>query len=125
MKTIQTNNAPTAVGPYSQAIVVNDMVYCSGQIGLDPKEGTLVLGIEKQTKQVLKNLQAVLKAAGSDKKEVLKTTIFVKNISDFATVNEIYEAFFETHKPARATVGVSELPKGALVEIEAIALVNK
>jgi len=125
MKFIQTDKAPKAVGPYSQAVVVDSFVYCSGQIGLDPVTNTLVFGIEKQTEQVLKNLNHVLTQAGTDKTHVVKTTIFVINISDFATVNQIYEDFFGEHKPARATVEVSNLPKGALVEIEAIAILKK
>jgi len=122
MKYIRTDNAPKAVGPYSQAIVVNGFVFCSGQIGLDPKSQELASGIEAQTHQVLKNLEAVLLEAGSDLSHVVKTTIFITNMNDFATVNNIYEKYFEKHNPARATVGVTKLPKGALVEIEAIAI---
>ena len=122
MKYIRTDNAPKAVGPYSQAIVVNGFVFCSGQIGLDPKSQELASGIEAQTHQVLKNLEAVLLEAGSDLSHVVKTTIFITNMNDFATVNNIYEKYFEKHNPARATVGVARLPKGALVEIEAIAI---
>lgn len=124
MKYIHTDNAPAAIGPYSQAIIANGFVYCSGQIGLDPKAGVLVGGIEEQTKQVLENLKAVLKAADTDLEFVVKTTIFLKNMNDFTVVNDIYEKYFGGHKPARATVEVSNLPKGALVEIEAIAIVS-
>jgi len=122
MKYVQTDKAPKAVGPYSQAIVENSLVYCSGQIGLNPETGELADGVENQTHQILKNLQAVLQEAGSDLEKVLKTTIFITDIADFVKVNEIYESYFADHKPARATVAVSALPKGAVVEIEAIAL---
>lgn len=121
MKTIHTDSAPKAVGPYSQAIVSNGLVFCSGQIGLDPEKQTLVEGIEAQTHQVLKNLQAVLEEAGSSLDQVIKTTIYVKDMNDFAAVNEIYGSYFSEHKPARATVEVSSLPKGAIIEIDAIA----
>lgn len=121
MKYIQTNNAPAAIGPYSQAIVANDFIYCSGQIGLD-SQGVLVEGLEKQVNQVMSNIKAVLHEAGSDLEHVVKTTIYVKNISDFARVNEIYGRYFSMHKPTRATIEVSNLPKGALVEIEAVAV---
>lgn len=122
MKIINTNQAPLAVGPYSQAIVVNGMVFCAGQVGLNPENGELVNGIEAQTHQVLKNLQAVLKKAGSSLERIVKTTIFLQNMDDFAKVNEIYGSYFKNHKPARSTVEVSKLPKDALIEIEAIAL---
>ena len=121
MKYIHTNNAPKAVGPYSQAIVSNGFVFCSGQIGLDPKTQLLVDGIEAQTHQVLKNVEAVLKEAGTDLSSVIKTTIFGVDMGDFAKVNEIYGQYFSDHKPARATVAVASLPKGAIIEIEAIA----
>jgi 2-iminobutanoate/2-iminopropanoate deaminase len=121
MKSLHTDSAPKAVGPYSQAIESNSFLFCSGQIGLDPETQILVEGIEAQTHQVLKNLQAVLKAAGTDFSNVIKTTIFVVHMDDFATVNEIYAEYFGEHKPARATIGVASLPKGAIVEIEAIA----
>ena len=124
MKYIHTDNAPAAIGPYSQAVVVNGFVYCSGQIGLDPKAGVLVGGIEEQTKQALQNLKSVLMAADTDLEFVIKTTIFLKNMNDFTTVNDIYGKYFGGHKPARATVEVSNLPKGALVEIEAVAITN-
>lgn len=122
MKTIHTENAPKAVGPYSQAIEANGFLFCAGQIGIDPKTGNLATGLEKQTEQVIKNLQAVLQAVGTDLKNVVKTTIFLTNINDFAKVNEIYGSFFTENKPARSTVAVAALPKGALVEIEAVAL---
>ncbi|KFL33316.1 MULTISPECIES: RidA family protein [unclassified Sulfurospirillum] len=122
MKIVSTTNAPAAIGPYSQAIVVNDMVFTSGQIALKP-DGTFLEGdVEAQATQVLENLKAVLKEAGSGLKKVVKTTIFLANMDDFAKVNEVYGAFFKEHKPARSTVGVKTLPKNALVEIEAIAV---
>ena len=122
MNVISTSNAPKAIGPYSQAIVVNDMVFTSGQIALRP-DGSFVHGdVEAQAKQVLENLQAVLEAAESSLQKVVKTTIFLANMDDFAAVNTIYGTFFGEHKPARSTVGVKTLPKNALVEIEAIAI---
>lgn len=124
MKIVETSNAPKAIGPYSQAIIAGDFVFCSGQIGIDPKTGNLVEGIENQTNQIIKNLEAVLKEAECSLQHIVKTTIFLTNITDFAKVNEIYGSFFAAHKPARATVEVSSLPKGALIEIEAIALLK-
>ncbi len=118
---IATQNAPQAIGPYSQAVKFGNVIYTSGQIGLTP-QGELVGDIQVQTRQVLENLSAVLKAGGSRLNQVVKTTIFLSNMEDFATVNAIYAEFFGEHKPARSTVGVKELPKGALVEIECIAL---
>jgi 2-iminobutanoate/2-iminopropanoate deaminase len=121
---VQTDEAPQAIGPYSQAVIANGLVYTSGQIALMP-DGTMeTRGIEYQTKQVLKNLYYVLKEAGSSFNDVIKTTIFLADMNDFAKVNEIYEHYFGDHKPARSTVAVKELPKGALVEIECIALAN-
>lgn len=118
---ITTQNAPQAIGPYSQAIEAKDVIYTSGQIGLTP-QGVLVEGIEAQTRQVLNNLSEVLKTGGSSLQKVVKTTIFLSNMDDFALVNTIYAEFFGEHKPARSTVAVKALPKGALVEIECIAL---
>jgi len=125
MKFIQTSDAPSAIGPYSQATLVNGMVYTSGQIALLPNGSDELLSqdVSTQTKQVLTNLRAVLEAAGSSLDNVVKTTIFIANMDDFVTINEIYESFFNTHKPARSTVAVKTLPKNALVEIDAIALV--
>lgn len=121
MNIIHTKNAPAAVGPYSQAIVADKIVYTSGQIPLDPVSGVIEASdIEAQTKQVIHNLSAVLEAAGSSLDRVIKTTCFLKNIEDFAAFNAIYAEYF-TGKPARSCVEVSNLPKGALVEIEAIA----
>ncbi len=124
IKSIHTEKAPKVVGPYSQAISIGDWIFCSGQIGIDPKSGELVHGIEKQTEQALENLEAVLKASESDVKSVLKTTIFITDMKNYATVNEIYGKIFKDHKPARSTVAVAALPKDALVEIEAIAITH-
>lgn len=121
LEIIATQNAPQAIGPYSQAIKANGVIYTSGQIGLNP-QGILVEGIEAQTRQVLNNLSEVLKAGGSSLQQVFKTTIFLSNMEDFTLVNAIYAEFFGEHKPARSTVAVKALPKGALVEIECIAL---
>ncbi|SFP43983.1 RidA family protein [Hydrogenimonas thermophila] len=124
MKIIQTDNAPQAIGPYSQAMKVGDFIFTSGQIALTPSGVMVQDNIELQTEQVMKNLQAVLEAAGSCLQNVVKTTIFLANMDDFATVNAIYEKWFDGHKPARSTVAVKTLPKNALVEIECIALVE-
>ncbi|HIS08692.1 RidA family protein [Helicobacter pullorum] len=123
LKIVSTNQAPQAIGPYSQAICVNGMVYTSGQIGLTPS-GEMVQGIEAQTRQVLENLKAILKNAGSGFDKVVKTTIFLSDMDNFGIVNGIYAEFFGEHKPARSTVAVKSLPKEALVEIECIALSN-
>ena len=123
MKFVQTDKAPSAIGPYSQAVVANGIVYTSGQIALTP-EGVMLEGdVVIQTKQVLKNLKAVLEEAGSSMSQVVKTTIFIDSMDDFAVINKIYEEAFGSHKPARATVAVKTLPKNALVEIDAVALV--
>lgn len=122
IKQIHTENAPKAVGPYSQATAIGDFIYCSGQIGIDPKTGKLKKGIEEQTKQALKNLKAVLEAAGADVATVMKTTIYITDMDNYKKVNELYAEVFVNHKPARATVGVSALPAGAEVEIEAFAI---
>lgn len=124
MKTIHTQNAPAAVGPYSQAIVHNKLVYTSGQIPIDPATGAIeTYTIEGQTKQIIRNLSAVLKEAGSSLDNVIKTTCYLKNIADFAAFNEVYGKYFAS-KPARSCVEVSNLPKGALAEIEVIAAVK-
>lgn len=122
MKPIATNKAPSAIGPYSQAVAFNNLVFCSGQLGRIPELDILVEGIENQTEQVLKNLAAVLEASGSRLSQVLKTTVYLKDMNDFTAMNAIYEKMFGSHKPARATVEVSRLPKDALVEIDAIAI---
>ncbi len=124
MKFVQTSKAPSAIGPYSQAVVANGMVYTSGQIALTPEGIMLENDVVIQTKQVLENLRAVLEEAGSSMDMVVKTTIFIDSMDDFVTINEIYEEAFGEHKPARATVAVKTLPKNALVEIDAVALVK-
>ncbi|DAB36787.1 MAG TPA: deaminase [Sulfurospirillum cavolei] len=122
MNIISTDHAPQAIGPYSQAIEVNNMIFTSGQIALRA-DGSFVEGdVEAQTTQVMQNLSHVLQAAGSSLQNVVKTTIFLANMDDFAKVNAIYGSFFGDHKPARSTVGVKCLPKNALVEVEAIAV---
>ena len=121
MERIYTENAPEAVGPYSQAVTLNGMVYTSGQIALDPATGKLVgENIREQAEQVMKNLVAVLKAAGTKPENAVKTLCFLTDINDFAEFNEVYAGYF-TGKPARSCVGVSSLPKGALCEVEVIA----
>lgn len=121
MKIIETKNAPAAIGPYSQGILAGDLVYTSGQIPLVPESGVLAEGgIEEQTKQAIQNLSAVLEGAGSGLEKVIKTTCFLQSMGDFAAFNAVYEKYF-TGRPARSCVEVSALPKGALVEIEAIA----
>jgi 2-iminobutanoate/2-iminopropanoate deaminase len=122
---VKTNAAPGALGPYSQAIVAGGVVYCAGQIPLDPATGNIVSGgIAQQTEQVLKNLRAVLKAAGSDLDRAVKTTVFIKNMNDFAAMNEVYgkPEYFGAMPPARSTVEVARLPRDVLVEIEVVAL---
>ncbi|MDA0245708.1 MAG: RidA family protein [Chloroflexi bacterium] len=125
---IATEQAPKAVGPYSQAIRVGDLIYTSGQIGLDPATGKLVAGadaaetIQLQTTQVLRNLTAVLEAADSSLHHVVKTTVFLESMSDYAAVNAIYAQFFGANPPARSAVAVAGLPLGAKVEIEAVAI---
>ncbi|HUH42236.1 MAG TPA: RidA family protein [Sulfurimonas sp.] len=124
MKFVQTNKAPSAIGPYSQAVVANGMVFTSGQIALTPEGVMLEDDVVIQSKQVLKNLRAVLEEAGASMHSVIKTTIFLADMNDFAAVNEIYAEAFGEHKPSRSTVAVKTLPKNALVEIDAIALVK-
>ena len=120
---ISTDKAPKAIGPYEQAIKVGEFVYTAGQIPIDPKTGTLVEGgISEQTRQVLENLKAVLEAAGSSLDQVVRATVFLKNMADFAAMNEVYTNYLGGAKPARSTVAVAELPRGALVEIDLIAL---
>ena len=120
-KVISTSQAPAAIGPYSQAIRSGNLLFASGQLGLDPATGALVDGIEAQARQALTNLQAVLAAAGGSVANVVKTTIFLADMADFATVNAIYGEVFRHEPPARSTVQVAALPKGGLVEIEVIA----
>lgn len=124
MNVIQTQNAPAAIGPYSQGIVVNNTFYSSGQIPLTA-EGQMVTGdIKDQTHQVFKNLQALLETAGASFETVIKATVFIKNMDDFAAINEVYGQYFSSHKPARSCVEVAKLPKDALIEIEVVALVK-
>ncbi len=121
---ISTENAPGAIGPYSQAIKAGNMVFCSGQIPIDPKTGEFVSAdVAAQTEQVLKNLNAVLEEAGGDLNNVVKTTVFLADMNDFAAMNEVYARFFSENKPARATVQAARLPKDARVEIDCIALI--
>lgn len=123
-KKVQTDTAPQALGPYSQAIVAGGMVYCAGQIPLDTSGNLVPGGVAEQTRQVLANLRAVLKAAGSDLDRAVKTTVFLKNMSDFAAMNEIYgkPEYFGPNPPARSTVEVARLPRDVLVEIELVAM---
>ena len=121
-KIVATDKAPAAIGPYAQANIIGDLVITSGQIPIDPATGNLVEGdIEAQTKQVFENLKAVLEAAGSGLDKIVKTTCFMDNMNDFAKMNEVYASFFSGDYPSRAAVEVAKLPKGALIEIEAIA----
>lgn len=119
---IVTPAAPAAIGPYSQAVRAGDLLFTAGQIGLDPASGQLAEGLEGQTRQVLANLRAILTAAGSSMDQVVKTTIFLADMGDFARVNAIYGEAFSVAPPARSTVQAAALPRGALVEIEAIAI---
>lgn len=120
-QTIHTDHAPAAVGPYSQAVRAENFLITSDQLGLDPKTGILPEGVEAQTKQSLENIGAILAEAGFSLTDVVKTTVFIRNMDDFGRVNGIYAAFFGEHKPARSCVEVSALPKNGLVEIEVIA----
>ncbi len=123
MKVVATEQAPRAIGPYSQAIQTEDYIFTAGQIALDPAKMELVGGgIAEQTERVLLNLAAVLQSAGSSLAQVVKTTVFLVDMGDFPAMNQVYERHFGAHKPARSTVGVAQLPKNARVEIEAIAL---
>lgn len=125
-KVINTDQAPEAIGPYSQAIQAGDMIYTSGQIALDPATGKMVSpDIKAQTEQAMENLKNVIEAGGSDLSQVVKVTLYIKDMNDFSTINEIYGSYFKDDFPARSCVEVSSLPKGALIEIEAIAVVNK
>ncbi len=124
-KTVSTEKAPGAIGPYSQAVIAGGMVYCSGQIPIDIRTGEFVSDdVAEQTDQVLKNLIAVLEAAGSALDNVVKTTVFLADMGDFERMNEVYARFFGASKPARATVQAAGLPRGALVEIECTAIVS-
>ena len=121
---IETNKAPKPIGPYSQAVKFQDLLFTSGQIAIDPSTGVVIDGnVEEQTKWVLENLKSVLSAAGSSLEKVIKTTIFLKDMNDFNNVNQVYSQYFNESKPARSTVEVSGLPKNVLVEIDCIAYV--
>ena len=123
MRYINSDKAPAALGPYSQAVEANGILYCSGQIPIIPSTGEIIVGdIAKATKQVLLNLSEVIKEGGTSIDRVVKATIFIKNMDDFATINGVYEEFFGTHRPARAVVEVARLPKDVEIEIEAIVV---
>ena len=120
---ISTKNAPAAIGPYSQGVKVGNLVFTSGQLGIDPETGTMPADVESQTRNSLRNVQAILEAAGSSMDKVFKTVVFIADMNDFAAVNSIYEGFFTGIFPARSCVQVARLPKDALVEIEAVAVI--
>ena len=123
MKSIHTNQAPAAIGPYSQAIEANGMIFASGQIPIDPATGQFVEGgIQEQTRQALTNARNILQAAGTDMENVIKTTVYLSDIHNFAAMNEVYAQFFTEPFPTRSAVAVKDLPKGALVEIEVLAI---
>lgn len=124
-KIISTDKAPSAIGPYSQAVVAGNIVYTSGQIAIVPSTGNVVEGgVEEQTKQVIENLKAVLEEAGTSLNKVIKTTVFIKNMGDFAKINEVYSKYFTSNFPARSCVEVARLPKDVLIEIEAVAVIG-
>ena len=121
-RTIETKQAPAAIGPYSQAIRIGDFLYTSGQIALDPESGIFLSGeIEEETEQTLKNISAILQAGGVSFENVIKTTVYLSDLNDFTRMNQVYEKYFSKNKPARACVQVAALPKGAKIEIDAIA----
>lgn len=123
---IRTTSAPEPVGPYNQAVIAGKFIFTAGQIAINPETGTLEASdIEVQTSRVIRNLKAVLKAAGSDLSQVIKTTVFLKNMDDFAQMNEVYAQFFQENSPARSAVEVARLPKDVLIEIECVALINE
>lgn len=125
MNLLHTDSAPKAIGPYSQAVRSGNLLYTSGQIPLDPRTGELVKGdFEAMTRRVFENLEAVLESGGATFRNVIKTTVFLKSMSDFQVLNGIYAEYFGDHKPARSTVAVAELPKGALLEIELVAVIE-
>lgn len=123
-KTIETTNAPSAIGPYSQGNIVNNILYTSGQLPINPKTGEMPKDIKEQTKQSLNNIKAILEAANTSLENVFKTTVFLSDMNNFGLMNEIYNEFFKSDYPSRSAVEVSRLPKDALVEIEAIALIK-
>lgn len=122
IKAVSTVNAPAAIGPYSQAIAAGDFVYLSGQLGVDPATGNMENGVEAQAERAISNMKAILAEAGLDISRVIKTTVFLKDMGDFAAVNAIYAKHFKQPYPARSCVQVAELPKGGLVEIEAVCV---
>ncbi len=122
---VSTKAAPAAIGPYSQAIEVNGVIYTSGMIPVIPETGEVVEGIEAQARQALSNVRALLESQGSGMEHIIKTTVFIKNMDDFAKVNEVYASFFKSDFPARSCVEVARLPKDVLIEVEAIALKTK
>ncbi|TLS35108.1 RidA family protein [Pseudalkalibacillus caeni] len=124
MKAIQTNKAPAAIGPYSQGMIVNNLFYSSGQIPLTPEGNMVEGGIEEQAHQVFHNIKAVLEEAEASLETVVKTTVFIKDMEQFPLINNIYEEYFSTHKPARSCVEVARLPKDALIEMEVVALIK-
>ncbi len=122
IETVNTTNAPAAIGPYSQAVRIDSLVFTSGQIPIDPGTGEIVSGdVKAQTEQVLKNLEAVLEAAGSSLDRIVKTTLFIQDMNSFTSINEVYAKFFQEFRPARSTVEVARLPKDVLIEVEAVA----
>jgi len=122
MKIVKTDKAPAAVGPYSQAVIAGNLVFCAGQIPLDPSTGNVVAGgIEEQTKRVLENLKGVLAGAGTSFERVVKATVFLKSMNDFAGMNKVYAQYFKANFPARSTLEVARIPKDCLVEIELVA----
>lgn len=122
MKTIQTKNAPAAVGAYAQGIVIDNLIFTSGQLPLDPETGELEMEIKKATKRALENIKAIVEAGGSSVDKIVKCNVFLDDVNDFAAFNQVYEEFFGDHKPARSALEVANIPKGAVIEIEAIAL---
>lgn len=124
-KVINANNAPAAVGPYVHAVMAGDFLYTSGQLGIDPATGEIPMGVEAQAHMSLKNLGAILNEAGLTYSDVVKTTVFLDDMNDFATINAIYAEYFTDETPARSCVEVAKLPKGGLIEIEAIAVKSK
>jgi len=124
LKVIHTEDAPAAIGPYSQAIRAGNLLFVSGQIPVNPKTGELVKGIEEETRQCLENAKAILEKAGTNLNNVVKTTVYIKDMNQFAKINEVYAQYFNEHKPARACVEVARLPKDVNVEIEMIAVIE-